>query len=88
MHDIYMVATGVGIGGIVGLLFMLAGGWLHHRGVIAGKGGNDQFVGNPKGDVFRIETPGEFKAEEPEDDKNLARIMDRMNIFKKSMGAK
>jgi len=88
MNDIYMVAVGAGIGGVIGLLFVLAGGWLHHRGVIAGKGGNDQFVGNPKGEVFRIETPGEFKAEEPKADKNLDRIKSKLESFKNSVGAK
>ena len=88
MNDIYMVAVGAGIGGVIGLLFVLAGGWLHHRGVIAGKGGNDQFVGNPKGEVFRIETPGEFQTEEPKADKNLDRIKSKLESFKNSVGAK
>ena len=88
MDELIMVGIGAVVGGVIGLLFMLAGGWLHHRGVIAGKGGNDQFVGTPKGEVFRIETPGEFQTKEPKADKNLDRIKSKLESFKNSVGAK
>lgn len=66
-----------------GLLFMLAGGWLHHRGVLAGRGINENFIGDPKGEVFRIPIPGEAE-EGPEEPTNesLEKIMNRVDAFK------
>lgn len=78
----------IGFGAVLmfafGILFMLAGGWLHHRGVLAGKGANDNFIGQPTGEVFRIPMPDDMEAE-PEENEHLTKLMGRVESFKSRM---
>jgi len=83
LHSLLLIGFGVAISVIFGMLFMLAGGWLHHRGVLAGKGINDNFIGEAKGEVFRIPLPEDVEIkDEPIADVNVQRILSRVSAFK------
>lgn len=88
MHDVLIVSVFVFAACCLGILGgVVVGGWLHHRGVLAGRGINENFIGDPKGEVFRIPIPGEVE-DGPEESKNenLEKIMNRVDAFKSRIG--
>jgi hypothetical protein len=81
-----LIFAGIVVIGCV--LSAFVGGWIHHRGVLAGRGDNLQFMGEAKGDVFRVEIPGEMGEDDTDTtDPNIERVLARAKAFTERMGA-
>jgi len=87
MDNCIMIFISIGIGGIISVGSMVLGAWLFDR-VIA-RSGSGGFLGEPKGDVFTIETADdETLFPEDEENENEQHVLERTNKFLEALRGK
>ena len=80
MDSCVMIFISIGIGSIISVGSMILGAWLFSRATAQGGGG---FLGEPSGEVFTVETPGDETLFPEDEDENMneQHVLERTNKF-------